>query len=194
MKKNMCVYIYLYIMYIYPYVCTCIFVNPSLHTLFNHFYCLLHKKLSICGSVSESVYLAVHPKWRVHQWCTILSSHKPHLPRKAKCACIVRKLIAGKQSIYINQSVKQLFERAVYITSVSAGSFLLHLLLAHSANPHSACFWKLLFFWKANLFLHSFSSPFPAYSKPFSCFPNCCLLWVSESVKLESSVQVGAGC
>lgn len=58
----------------------------------------------------------------------------------------------------------------MHITSVFLGSFLLHLLLAHCANPQSACFWKLLLIWKPRIFLHSFSSPFPAYSKAFPCF------------------------
>lgn len=97
-----CVYSYLYTMYMYTYVCACIFVYTYMHTLFNHFYCLLHDKLSMCDSVSEYIYLGVHPKSLVYQWCTVLSSHKPYLPRKAKCTCIVCKLIGGKQSIHIS--------------------------------------------------------------------------------------------
>lgn len=84
------------------YVCACIFVYIYMCGLFNHFYCFLHHKLSICDSMSGSVYLEVHPKWLIIQWCTVLSSHKPDLLREAECTCIVCKLISRKQSLHIN--------------------------------------------------------------------------------------------
>lgn len=54
-------------------------------------------------------------------------------------------------------------------------------MLAHGVNPQSACFWKLLLFWKPNLFLHSFCSPFPPLANHFlvsSTFAH----WGSESL------------
>lgn len=39
-------------------------------------------------SMSEYVSLVLHPVWLIHQWCAILSSHKPHLPRKANVHCM----------------------------------------------------------------------------------------------------------
>lgn len=120
--KRICVY--LHIMYTYTYVCACIYLYIHMHTFlttFPVFFTIKCPFVTVC-------------QWLIYQWCTILSSHKPHLTRKANYTCIVGKLIGGKQSIHVNWWRKQFLERIVYLISIFAGSFFMYLLLAHHTN------------------------------------------------------------
>lgn len=79
------------------HTCVCMYTHICIHflTTFTVFFTINCPFVTVC----QIFYLVVHPKRLIYQWSSILSSHKPLLARKAKCASILCKMICGKQSI-----------------------------------------------------------------------------------------------
>lgn len=92
-KKYLCVYIFVSLLYFYTHMC----VHVYLHTwTCRHFLTTFTASFTTnCPSVTTCVYLA-YVTSHVTDTPVVCHSEQSQAPRKAKCTCIVCKLISGK--------------------------------------------------------------------------------------------------
>lgn len=185
-KIFVCISLCLSIIFLYTYVCACIFAYMNMQALFNHFYCLLHNQLSLCDNVCLSGICYIPCDWYtsgVPFWA-VTSPQKSQMYMHCMQADqwkVVNTCKPVSKTVFLKTcAYNKCFFRLVFMAFVvpqcqPSTSMLLE-------TSENQVYFALIFF------------SIPCLYQAFPCFLHCCSLGVRESVKLETSVHMGAGC